>query len=271
MNPHRIYEEGDRISERCIHAWYFDKFGLYRRGHCNTTILYLHGNSGNITDRYYVIDICRRFNLNLLLIDYEGYGKSNGKPGPRVIYQDGEAAYRYLAGQVDYNEIIVWGESLGGTVACHVASKFRCRALLLLATFSSLEDIIMESIWPRALARGISSAVNFIFHPMDSKEYLSKIKCPVAIMHSRDDKFIPHECSKKLMAAIPHKKKMMWTIKGGHASPEIDDQTLKEVLDFAGIQAECLDHHISYVTNLLQEVTKDNPDMLPGGLLAVNV
>jgi pimeloyl-ACP methyl ester carboxylesterase len=249
--------------EECINAWLFQDFCKARRGHCSTTILYFHGNSGNISHRHYVIDICRRFNLNLLLVDYRGYGRSDGTCSATGIYQDGEAAYHFLTGQVDCDNIIIWGESLGGTVACHVASKYKCRALILLATFSSLDDVIDDIIEPRILARGISWTVNGLFHPMNSKFYLKNINCPVAIMHSQCDTLIPYRCSKILYDAIPHNYKVLYTIEGDHSSPKITDDTLKQMFAFVGIQAECMDHHLSYVIDTLADVTKDNPGLMP--------
>jgi pimeloyl-ACP methyl ester carboxylesterase len=267
--PGAIYYPGETRTEQCINVWYFDKFGTYRRGHRATTVLYFHGNSGNISHRNYVIDICQRFNLNLLLVDYRGYGKSDGTPSPENIYRDGEIAYNYLVSQIDSSEIIVWGESLGGTVACHVASKYNPRALILLATFSSLNDMIDRMVNPGVLAFGMGMTVNSFFHPMDSKRYLQNIRCPVALMHSKDDQLIPYESSKILYDSIPHSKKILFTINGGHATPDLDDETLKRLFAFTGIQAECMDHHLNYVRQTLAEATKDNPGLVPEGFMGV--
>lgn len=269
-NPHRIYLPGETRYEQCINIWYFSNFCRQRRGHCDTTILYFHGNSGNVSHRHYVIDICRRFNLNLLLVDYRGYGRSDGKASPNGIYQDGEAAYHFLTGHTDYNNIVVWGESLGGTVACHIASKYKCRALILLATFSSLEDVIHDMVEPSLLARAFSWTVNGFVHPMNSKSYIRGIRCPVAIMHSKDDTLIPYHCSHILFNSIPHKRKVLYTIDGDHASPKISDEILKQLFAFVGVQAECLDHHINYVIDTLAEITNDNPGLMPdGGLFGI--
>lgn len=265
--PGAIYYPGETRTEECINVWYFDKFGKYRRGHRNTTVLYFHGNSGNISHRNYVIDICQRFNLNLLLVDYRGYGKSDGTPTPENIYRDGEIAYNYLLSQIDSSEIVVWGESLGGTVACHVASKYKPRALILLATFSSLDDMISRSVNPAALAMGMQVTVNQFFHPMNSEGYLQNIRCPVALMHSRNDQLIPYESSEILYRAIPHSRKILFTIDGGHATPVLDDETLKQLFAFTGIQAECMDHQLKYVRQTLAEATKDNPGLLPDGFM----
>lgn len=287
-NPHRVYLPGEIRTEECINVWFFPNFcgtgkstfnginletpDAKRRGHCNTTILYFHGNSGNISHRHYVIDICRRFNINLLLVDYRGYGRSDGVANATSIYQDGEVAYNFLTGHVDCDNIIVWGESLGGTVACHIASKYKCRALILLATFSSLEDVINEMVEPRIIAKGLSLTVNNFFHPMNSKHYIRNLKCPVAIMHSRTDSLIPYHCSEILFDSIPNERKVLFTINGDHASPKINDETLKQMFAFVGVQAECMDHHISYVIDTLAGITNDNPGLMPeSSFFSVNI
>lgn len=262
-DPHRIYLPGETRYDECINVWHFPHFCHRRRGHCDTTILYFHGNSGNISHRDYVIDICRRFNLNLLLVDYRGYGRSDGKPNATGIYQDGEAAYHYLTGYTDYRNIVIWGESLGGTVACHVASKYTCRALILLATFSGLEDLIDDMIEPKPLAKFVSWTVNGLVHPMKSRCYIQKIKCPVAIMHSQNDTLIPYRSAHILFDSIPHERKVLYTIDGDHASPRISEETLKQLFAFVGIQAECMDHHISYVIDTLACIVENRPDMIP--------
>lgn len=262
-DPHRIYNADEIRYEECINVWFFPNFSNKRRGHCKTTVLYFHGNSGNISHRNYVIDICRRFNLNLLLVDYRGYGKSDGTPSATGIYQDGETAYHFLTGHVDCDNIIIWGESLGGTVACHVASKYKCRALILLATFSCLEDVIDDMVEPWILSRSFGLVVNRFFHPMNSKEYIKNIRCPVVIMHSKEDSLIPYRCSHILYNSISHKRKVLFTINGDHSSPKIGDEILKQMFAFVGIQAECMDHHINHVKEILADITNDNPGIMP--------
>lgn len=274
LDAHKIYNKHEIRYEPCINAWYFPNFtSKDRLGHCETTILYFHGNSGNITHRHYVIDICRNFNLNLLLVDYRGYGKSDGVPTPDGIYQDGETAYHYLAGRVDRDTIVVWGESLGGTVACHVASKYKCRALILLATFSCLEDVIKSSVDPPILAKLMAMTVNTFFHPMYSKGYLKHIKCPVAIMHSKTDSLIPYRSSHILFNSIPHHRKVLYTINGDHASPKITNETLKKLFAFVGVQTECLDHYLDEVNETLTKIVSDNPGLMPSntGFFGINI
>jgi len=91
-------------------------------------------------------------------------------------------------------------------------------------------------------------------------------------MHSRTDTLIPYHCSQILFNSVPHSKKVLYTIEGDHSSPRIDEEILKQMFAFVGIQAECLDHHIGYVQKTLQKITSDNPGIIPnGGLFGVNI
>ena len=119
----KCYRKDEPRPVPCVNVWYFDQLNtISRRGHCAATVLYFHGNSGNISHREYVVDICQRFGLTLLLVDYQGYGRSDGQVNPDSIYQVGEAAYHFLTGKVNSRDIIIWGGSLGGTAACYVSS-----------------------------------------------------------------------------------------------------------------------------------------------------
>lgn len=246
-----------------VNVWHFKTLGQERRGHESATILFFHGNTGNISHRKYIVEICQRFGLNLVLADYRGYGRSSGQVCPTGMYRDGELAYHYLTSQVPADKIIVWGESLGGTVACHVASKYRCKCLMLMATFSSLEDVITRSGFGQWSGLVISNMTRWIFHPMESKKYIRKIKCPVAIIHSQYDTLIPYQCSKIMYNSIPHRKKMLFTIQGDHSTPEFLDQTLKSILAFVGIQGECLNDDVSYLVQRLKDVCKEHQDLNP--------
>nr|QBK90931.1 MAG: fermentation-respiration switch protein [Pithovirus LCPAC201] len=246
-----------------INIWHFRNLEKNRRGHEPATVLFFHGNTGNISHRQYIVEICHRFGLNLVLVDCRGYGRSDGDVCPDGMYQDGETAYHYLKSQIPANQIIVWGESLGGTVACYVASKYKCKGLILMATFSSLEDIIVGSGFSRWQAITMSKMIRWIFHPMESKVYIKNIKCPVAIIHSKYDTLIPYTCSKIMYDSIPHQNKMLFTIEGDHSSPEFSDQVLKGILAFIGVQGECLNDDIKYMTEKLKAVCQEHSDLNP--------
>ena len=235
-NPKRVYYE-EPTKKHCeyVHGWHFNQFP----GH--DTVMFCHGNSGNIAHRSYIIDICKKFELNLFLFDYRGYGKSSGEPCKYNLKKDGEAVYKYLTlyCSIRSKNIIVWGESLGGFVAIWVASKYTCKCLILLSTFSGLDDALnnyFEKGLAKSLAYGYTSLVSMRYDIMPSRNYIRKVRCPVAILHSKDDDLIPYRCAKINHDSISHKNKILLTIKGGHSSPDISVENMSELFTFCDIK-----------------------------------
>lgn len=235
-NPNKVYHRRPN-KKRCdeyIHGWFFNQFPG------RTTVLYSHGNSGNLADREYIINICKQFEINLFLFDYRGFGKSSGEPCKRNLKKDGEVAYKYLTEYHNINskDIIVWGESLGGYTAVWIASKYPCKSLILLSTFSGLDDAVnnyFESGLAKSIARGYTSLVSLRYDIMPSRHYIAKAKCPVAIIHSTDDDVIPYKCAKINYDNVSHKSRLLIPIKGGHSSPDITVENLIDLFTFCDI------------------------------------
>jgi pimeloyl-ACP methyl ester carboxylesterase len=82
-------------------------------------LLFLHGNAGNLYDRLGNVEMLVASGFNVLIIDYQGYGKSGGQPSEQGLYDDGEAGYRYLVDSlgVPPDRLVVFGRSLGAAVA----------------------------------------------------------------------------------------------------------------------------------------------------------
>lgn len=212
-----------------IHAWYFNNFPYSK------TILFCHGNSGNISHREYVISFCNYFHLNLLIFDYQGYGYSSGHPSPSQICTDAATVYKYLTTRCPSNKIIVWGESLGGAAAVHVASLYPCSHLILMCTFSSLDDIIVLKDGPTFTSRPVSLMLRYFVNSLCNRKKAPKIKCPVAILHSDSDEIIPIASARILYDQIPHSSKILIRIAGGHSSPVVSNTDLISLLSFCGI------------------------------------
>lgn len=208
-----------------LSAWHFDNFSDHK------TVLFCHGNGGNISHREYIVEICKRQQLNLLLFDYRGFGKSPGIPSQRHICEDGERAYSYLRQSVPANKIVIWGESLGGAVATHIASKYPCSLLILMSTFSSLDDALRDRRFsPVTLA--MSFLLPWFANNLASNETIKKVKAPIVIMHSPEDEIIPYNNAIKLYKAIPHKCKTFISISGKHCTPEITEEQFRKMFNF---------------------------------------
>jgi esterase/lipase len=253
-NTIEISNEANIKSVTCgqsyIHGWHFRNF----RG--AKTILFCHGNSGNISHRKYIIDTCYKLNINLLIFDYRGYGQSGDIPSKRNIRKDGEIMYNYLTQYCMPKDIVVWGESLGGHVATYIASKYPCKSLILFSTFSSITDIIGYSNKFKLFSSVINSFVPLLIDILPSRELIKKVKVPVFIIHSKNDTMIPYQCAMDMYDSIRHKNKYLEWIDGDHSSPKITDEQTKKLFMFMDhpIQQYRKDFKVQYMLDDLDYV-----------------
>jgi len=151
------------------------------------TVLFCHGNAGNISHRLEWLQIFHGMGLAVLLFDYRGYGKSGGAPDEAGTYRDAQAAWDFLAHskRVDPAHIVILGESLGGAIAAHLAKDVTSAgALILSSAFTSAPDLASQFYWylpVRLLARFEYPTV----------EYVSHVRAPTLVIHSRDDEIVP--------------------------------------------------------------------------------
>ncbi len=175
-----------------------------------TTLLFFHGNGGNISHRLESIQQFNSLGLSVFIIDYHGYGKSGGKPGEVETYLDAEAAWDYLTHDkgLDPGSIIIFGRSLGGGVATWLATKQRSKALIVESSFLSIPDVAGH-YYPflpvKILAR----------FKYDSKANLSHIKIPILVVHSPDDDIIPYSHGQELYDLAGEPKQFL-QINGSH-------------------------------------------------------
>lgn len=174
------------------------------------TLLFFHGNAGNIGDRLDSIEIFHRLGLTVFIIDYRGYGMSEGSPSERGTYLDALAAWRYLTEErrVDPSRTVIFGRSLGAAVATMLASEHPPQALILESAFTSVPDMA-ATIFPWLPVRFVLGM------QYDNLKRISKIACPSLIIHSRDDDIIPFEHGRRLFEAANDPKQFL-EIRHGH-------------------------------------------------------
>ncbi len=187
-----------------VHAWYVPH--PEPRG----VILFCHGNAGNITHRVATLEIFHRLRYETLLFDYRGYGRSPGKPTEAGVYEDADAAWRWLTEKrgVAPGEIVVFGRSLGGPVAAWAARGRSPRALVLESTFPSLPDVAARIYWflpVRAFCR----------MKFDTLAYAREAGCPILVAHSPDDDIVPYACGRRLFEGLPEPKRF-FELRGDH-------------------------------------------------------
>jgi len=180
-----------------------------------STILFCHGNAGNIGHRLEKILIFHDLGLNTFIFDYRGYGKSEGRPHEAGLYKDAFGAYDYLTEKrkISGNDIILYGESIGGGVAIELARGKKVKALITEDTFSSIKEMS---------AMAYPFIPHFVFSSkFDSLSKIGRIDPPKLIIHSRDDEIVPFYMGEKLFNAAKPPKKFL-KIKGSHNTAFLD-------------------------------------------------
>ncbi len=174
------------------------------------TVLFFHGNAGNIAHRRAYLPMFQQLKLNVLIFDYRGYGQSSGSPTEASTYADALAAWTYLTDTrgIPPSEIILYGESLGGAIAAWLATQKRAALLILASTFTSIPDLA-RTIYPFLPVRWIA---RFQYNTL---EYLSSIDSPVFIAHSPDDEIVPFSHGERLFNAA-HAPKQFLVMTDGH-------------------------------------------------------
>src|SRR5262245_5863696 len=174
------------------------------------TVLFFHGNAGNISHRIAYLAMFHRLRYSTLIVDYRGYGKSTGTPSEAGTYQDAQAAWNYLRDvrRAQPRDLVIVGESLGGAVASWLAARVGPGALVLLSTFTSATSLGAEVYWflpVRLLSR----------FGYDNLGNLQRIRSPVFVAHSAQDDIIPYAHGQRLFEAA-HEPKAFLEMRGGH-------------------------------------------------------
>lgn len=183
-----------------LHGWW-----AVGQGASETTpvLLWLHGNAGNVTHRGDLVVDFAALPVRILLVDYRGYGRSEGRPSEAGLYRDARAAWRHLT--VDHgvppSGIVVLGKSLGGSVAVHLAAEVNPAGVIVQSGFTSVPDV----------ARRIFPFVPpfLIRTRLDAEAAMVRVRCPVMVLHSRDDEVIPFELGRRLFEAAPEPKRFV--------------------------------------------------------------
>jgi len=185
-------------------------------------VLICHGNAGNLSEfgRPAHYAGLRALGLSLLAFDYRGYGESEGAPSEAGLYRDADAAYQYLRGElrVPPERIIVFGHSLGSTVAVELASRASAVGLILEGALTSVIERGAE-LYPYIPVRWIGRS------RFSSIEKISRVHIPKLFLHARADDVVPLAHGRRLFeAALP--PKTFIELNGGHGDAfELDSTT----------------------------------------------
>ena len=181
------FSSGDSVK---LHGWFCSVDSP------RATILFCHGNAGNITHRLDKVRKLQSLRLNVFIFDYRGFGRSDGGPSEAGIYSDAIAAYEYLVQHfaADTNRILLFGESIGTAVAVDLATKKHCCGLILESALTSAADYA-QTMKPWLPLRF------FIHSKFESIVKIRNVHVPLLSIHGTDDKTIPFALGRKLFEA----------------------------------------------------------------------
>ena len=193
-----------------LHGWFFPS----QLKPATATVIYFHGNGGNISNLDWVGQRFAKQGFDVLLFDYRGYGASDGKVGSETdLYADGDAAVAFLVDQksVSAKQIVLYGQSLGTAVVTELASRQDFAAVIIESGLSSGSSVARTALpwlprWLHFLGK----------NRFDSARKLGRVKTPVLITHGDPDPIIPADEARILYANANEPKKLLIFPGAGH-------------------------------------------------------
>ena len=178
-------------------------------------LLYLHGARWNLTGSVTRIPRWNRMGFSVLAIDYRGFGKSvaadGAAPSEQSANEDAEAAWAYLAKLAPHSKRFIFGHSLGGAMAMHLALKYPDAAgLILEASFTSVPDMISETRW------GFLPVGFLVTQRFDNIDRIDEVTMPVLVAHGTADEIVPFSMGERLFAAARAPKRFFRAEGGSH-------------------------------------------------------
>jgi fermentation-respiration switch protein FrsA (DUF1100 family) len=183
-----------------LHGWWSTPPGWKP---ADGAVIFFHGNGGNLSSRGSYIPLFQKhLKTGVLLVDYPGYGRSQGSPSEAGCYASGDAAYDWLVDtqSVPASRIILVGGSLGGGIATDLAARRPHRALVLVSAFTSFPDQA-QTLYPWLPARWL------VRNKFNNLAKLSTVTGPVFVAHGTQDGLIPFAMSERLFAAASEPKR----------------------------------------------------------------
>jgi fermentation-respiration switch protein FrsA (DUF1100 family) len=191
-----------------LHGWYLPASG-------DQTVLWMHGNAGNIADRLdQAVSMKRALGVSSFMFDYRGYGRSQGRPTEKGLYEDAQAAFAWLTDVKGHSpgDVILYGHSLGTAVSVDLAlgNGSGAAGLVLESPFTNAADMARKVYF--GLPVGLIMSVQ-----LDNIGRIGEVKMPILVIHGVDDSVIPFGMGKKLFDAAPEPKAFLQVEGGDHS------------------------------------------------------
>ncbi len=199
MHPSDIGASGDEVYLEASDGIRIHGFHLTSPG-TDRALLFLHGNAGNASHRIPNAAMLARLGIDVLVLDYRGYGMSEGSPSEQGAYTDARAGLDYLEKQKGFreNRILLFGRSMGGGVAVHLAEDRELAGVILESTFTSITDV------GRSLLGGLAPLIMGERFPSHDK--IGGLRVPLLQFHGDRDEIVPFELGERLFAMAPEPK-----------------------------------------------------------------
>ena len=189
------------------------------------TILYFHGNAGNLENRIYKLNHFKDLDVNFLIIAWRGFSGNDGKPSENNLYIDGNSAMEWLKKNgVDENNIIIYGESLGTGVATEIAQNGNFAGLILETPFTSMVEAA-KNFYPY-IPVGL-----LLKDKYENQKKIKNINIPILVMHGEADKIVPFWMGKKIFDLANNPKYSYFTKHDDHMM-EYDDKLVLALKSF---------------------------------------
>jgi fermentation-respiration switch protein FrsA (DUF1100 family) len=173
-----------------------------------------HGNAGNNSNRLYLVRALSKAGLNVLLYDYRGFGQSTGKPTLKGILEDGDSIYEFATRKLAYapENIVLYGESIGTAVTCHLAAKHYNAGIILQSPILSLPAaakfvFLLLRVFPDSI---------FPQPRLNNQELIAHIHAPILFLHGLKDRIVSPDNSKVLWSEANQPKTLVFLPSCGH-------------------------------------------------------
>jgi len=203
-----------------LKAWLHEKDLINKK-----TIIFFHGNAGNLKNRNYKLNELSKLDINFLIIAYRGFSGNQGKPSEQGLYEDARSALDWLKIKgVKEKNLILYGESLGTAVAIETAQSKDLAGIILESPFTSMVELA-QKYYPFL-------PVKFLLKDRyETIKKLPNINSPLLVLHGKLDNIVPFSMGKKLFDEA-NEPKFKYFINNDDHMVRYDQKLLNEIKKF---------------------------------------
>jgi fermentation-respiration switch protein FrsA (DUF1100 family) len=206
-----------------LKAWLHEKDLINKK-----TIIFFHGNAGNLSNRNYKLNELSKFDVNFLIVAYRGFSGNQGKPSEQGLYEDARSTLDWLKTKgIKEKNIILYGESLGTAVAIETAQNKNFAGIILESPFTSMVELA-QKYYP------VLPVKYLLKDKYETIKKLSNINSPLLVLHGRLDAIVPFTMGKKLFEQAK-KPKFKYFIDNDNHMMRYDQNLLDELKKFISL------------------------------------